>query len=70
MNLSNLSVGEKTEIFRKIQESINLHTKSIEKDWWVTTVIRALFSLPYTEHLLFKGANSQRQFLPVGHSYQ
>ena len=30
----------------------------IEKDEWVTTVIRALFSLPYAEHLLFKGGTS------------
>ena len=58
MNISNLSDGEKNEIFRKVQESINLHTKSIEKDWWVIAVIRALFSLPYAEHLLFKGGTS------------
>jgi len=30
----------------------------IEKDWWVIAVIRALFSLPYAEHLLFKGGTS------------
>jgi len=30
----------------------------IEKDEWVTAVIRALFSLPYAEHLLFKGGTS------------
>jgi len=58
MNLSNLSVKEKNEVFRKVQEVINLHTKSIEKDWWVTAAIRALFSLPYAEHLLFKGGTS------------
>jgi len=58
MNLSNLSVREKIETFSKAQEHINLHTKSIEKDWWVTAVIRALFSLPYAEHLLFKGGTS------------
>ena len=58
MNLSNLSVKEKNEVFRKVQEAINLHTKSIEKDWWVTAVIRALFSLLYAEHLLFKGGTS------------
>jgi len=58
MNLSNLSVIEKIETFNKVQEYINLNTKSIEKDWWVTAVIRALFSLPYAEHLLFKGGTS------------
>ena len=58
MNLSNLSVREKIEVFGKVQENINLNTKSIEKDWWVTAVLRALFSLPYAEHLLFKGGTS------------
>jgi len=58
MNLSNLSVIEKIETFNKVQEYLNLNTKSIEKDWWVTAVIRALFSLPYAEHLLFKGGTS------------
>jgi len=58
MNISNLSIKEKNEIFRNVQERINLHTKSIEKDWWVTAVIRSLFSLPYAEHLLFKGGTS------------
>jgi len=58
MNLSNLSVREKNEVFRKVQKTINLNTKSIEKDWWVTAVIRSLFSLPYAEHLLFKGGTS------------
>ena len=30
----------------------------IEKDWWVTQVLKALFSLPYAEHLSFKGGTS------------
>jgi len=36
----------------------NLLVVVIEKDEWVTAVIRALFSLPYAEHLLFKGGTS------------
>jgi len=31
---------------------------AVEKDWWVTAVLRALFSLSYTEHLSFKGGTS------------
>ena len=34
---------------RKLPEQI------IEKDWWVTQVLKAVFSLPYAEHLSFKG---------------
>ncbi|MDR1974733.1 MAG: hypothetical protein LBQ31_08715 [Bacteroidales bacterium] len=32
-----------------------LPSVAVEKDWWVTAVLRALFALPYTEHLSFKG---------------
>jgi predicted nucleotidyltransferase component of viral defense system len=31
---------------------------AIEKDWWVTAVLRALFALPYAKHLSFKGGTS------------
>jgi predicted nucleotidyltransferase component of viral defense system len=31
---------------------------AVEKDWWVITVLRALFSLPYAEYLSFKGGTS------------
>jgi len=31
---------------------------AVEKDWWVTTVLRALFALPYAEYLSFKGGTS------------
>ena len=31
---------------------------AVEKDWWVTAVLRALFALPYAKHLSFKGGTS------------
>ena len=36
----------------------NLSTIAIEKDWWICTVLRALYALPYAEHLSFKGGTS------------
>lgn len=30
----------------------------IEKDWWVTTVLKSLFALPYAEHISFKGGTN------------
>ena len=36
----------------------NLSTVAIEKDWWISAVLRALFALPYAEHLSFKGGTS------------
>lgn len=35
-----------------------MSTKSIEKDWWVTLVLKALFSLPMASHFIFKGGTS------------
>ena len=40
------------------RKKTNLLENVIEKDEWVTAVIHALFSLPYAEHLLFKGGTS------------
>jgi predicted nucleotidyltransferase component of viral defense system len=31
---------------------------AIEKDWWVTLCLNASFSLPYNEHIVFKGGTS------------
>jgi predicted nucleotidyltransferase component of viral defense system len=36
----------------------NLSTVAIEKDWWITAVLRALYALPYAENLSFKGETS------------
>jgi len=32
--------------------------EAIEKDWWVTLVLKALFELPYAGHFIFKGGTS------------
>jgi predicted nucleotidyltransferase component of viral defense system len=32
--------------------------KAIEKDWWVTLVLRALFEGPYGKYMIFKGGTS------------
>lgn len=36
----------------------NLPVESIEKDLWVTQVLHALFSLPVSDKLIFKGGTS------------
>ena len=35
-----------------------ISSKSIEKDWWVTLVLEAVFNTQYAEHILFKGGTS------------
>ena len=31
---------------------------AIEKDWWVTLVLKALFETPYAKYFIFKGGTS------------
>ncbi|MDR2466426.1 MAG: nucleotidyl transferase AbiEii/AbiGii toxin family protein, partial [Prevotellaceae bacterium] len=45
-------------MFETLALNINLPAVAVEKDWWVTAALRALFSLPYAEHLSFKGGTS------------
>lgn len=58
MNLIDLPETERLEIFRRVQAETGLYQQIIEKDWWVTTVLRALFTLPYAGYLSFKGGTS------------
>lgn len=58
MEFLKLSEQEKTEVFRQIRKKIDLNEVAIEKDMWVTIVLRALFALPYAENLSFKGGTS------------
>ncbi len=53
-----LSDNEKVELIGQLHEENNLPQVIIEKDVWVTAVLRALFALPYAEHLSFKGGTS------------
>ena len=52
------SENKRIETFNTIAKGLGVHAVSIEKDEWVTAVIRALFSLSYAEHVLFKGGTS------------
>lgn len=58
MNLNNLSKKERLEIYQEAHDRLGLSKIIIEKDWWVTVVLRALFALPYAENLSFKGGTS------------
>ncbi len=54
----NLSDNNKKEIFNQVSISSGLPAFAIEKDWWVTNVLRIVFSLPVSKHLIFKGGTS------------
>jgi predicted nucleotidyltransferase component of viral defense system len=50
--------NEKIEIINQMHEETKLPQVIIEKDLWVTAVLRALFALSYAENLSFKGGTS------------
>ena len=46
------------QFIRVLSDKSGLDPQIIEKDWWVTTVLRTVFSLPYSDSLSFKGGTS------------
>jgi predicted nucleotidyltransferase component of viral defense system len=57
-DLIKLSDKNRTEIFTTVSTLKNLPPEAIEKDVWVTAVLRSLFVLPYSEQISFKGETS------------
>lgn len=49
---------EKIELINQMHNETNLPQVIIEKDLWVTAVLRALFELPYADNISFKGGTS------------
>lgn len=59
MKFIDLSKEDRTDILDRVSTELNIRQREvIEKDWWVTAVLRAMFSLPYAGHLSFKGGTS------------
>lgn len=59
MRYADLSREDRLDILDRVSTELNIRQRDvIEKDWWVTAVLRALFSLPYACHLSFKGGTS------------
>ena len=51
---------EKIELINQMHNETNLPQVIIEKDLWVTAVLRALFELSYADNISFKGGTSLR----------
>ncbi len=59
MKFIDLSKEDRIDILNRVSTELNIRQREvIEKDWWVTAVLRAMFSLPYANHLSFKGGTS------------
>ena len=54
----NTDKNRRIRIIENISNQTGLPSISIEKDWWVTMVLKALFSTLFAEHLSFKGGTS------------
>ncbi len=58
MIITDLSKRQRLELYQAAYDILGFSKIVIEKDWWVTAVLRALFALPYAENLSFKGGTS------------
>lgn len=58
MKFIELSKEEQRNIIRGLKERTGMSEQILEKDWWVSAVMRALFALPYANQISFKGGTS------------
>lgn len=42
-NWQQLSVNERNAILQQVQDKEHINALAIEKDWWVTVILKALF---------------------------
>ena len=53
-----LTKEQRAAVFERVGSSIGLPMQAVEKDFWVTVILQAVFSLPVAQHLIFKGGTS------------
>ncbi len=53
-----LTDDQRRETLNQVQLMTNINVKALEKDWWVTLVLKALFQTPMAGHFMFKGGTS------------
>lgn len=59
MKFTELSAEDRNDIITRVTATLKMQGANIvEKDWWVTQILRALFALPYSDHISFKGGTS------------
>lgn len=53
-----LSENDRKEVFKQAAAKTGLPVYAIEKDWWVTQLLRIIFSSKFSSSLIFKGGTS------------
>ena len=49
------SIDERKAMIQGVVVAKNIDEAAAEKDWWVTAVLKALFTTSCSDYLLFKG---------------
>ena len=55
---TNLTKEEQLTILANVAEDKGIVDNAVEKDYWVSMVLRSIFSLPYAAAFVFKGGTS------------
>lgn len=58
MIFTDLSESDRIDIIDFVSSRTGYRNQIVEKDWWVTSVLNAVFSLPYANELSFKGGTN------------
>src|SRR6185437_7854692 len=53
-----LSDDQRRDTLTQAEVRSGIITKALEKDWWVTLTLKALFRTPFANHMAFKGGTS------------
>ncbi|MDH8701419.1 putative nucleotidyltransferase component of viral defense system [Dysgonomonadaceae bacterium PH5-43] len=57
-NWLNIAKERRINIIEDLSKRVGQSSIVIEKDWWVSLVLRALFTSPFAQHISFKGGTS------------
>lgn len=57
-NFLQFTEDERRILITQVSTKLGLPAQAVEKDWWVTLVLKALFYLPMGKHFIFKGGTS------------
>ena len=52
------TIDERIAMLQRAEEKFRINQVAIEKDWWVTVVLNALFKCSCADQLIFKGGTS------------
>ena len=55
---TDFSLDERRAMIQGVVDAMHIDEAAVEKDWWVTAVLYALFRTSPSEYLLFKGGTS------------